>query len=362
MKLRVAFAMEQQVGHRTYYENLKHFIEQDGAIEAMWLPITYYAPHGLIERLPLPAQVRGTLRGRQQVRRGLAHSKPDVAFFNTQVAAVLAGGLAQRQPYVCSTDLTPHQYDRMARLYGHHVDRVKLLADYKHRTTVRVLRQAARLLPWSTFVRQSLIDEYGVSLDRIEVLPPGVDVEVWRPDPAARSAHNPIKILFVGGDFNRKGGPVLQAAFQALRVGSAELHLVTRSPAPHGAGICTHHDLQPNQPELIELFQQSDVFVLPTEAEAFGIAALEASATGLPLIATQVGGLNDIVVEGETGYLIKPGDVSTLTDRLRRLCGDAPLRDRMGQAARARAVTRFDARKNAQRVAELLIRVAGEAR
>ena len=60
-----------------------------------------------------------------------------------------------------------------------------------------------------------------------------------------------------------------------------------------------HPDLNPNDGALLSLYQSSDLFVLPTEAEAFGIAAIEASAVGLPVIATRVGGLTDVVVDGE---------------------------------------------------------------
>ncbi len=353
--------MEQHLGHRTFYQNLRSFIASEAAIDATWIEVDYAPMSSPIERLPLPGSIRGLLRGRSQVRHGLAHARCEVAFFNTQVPAVLGGALTRRQPYVISTDITPRQYDAIGQHYGHRADRGGPLAAYKHHANLSTLRSAAKLLPWSTWTRQSLIEEYGVKVNQIEVLPPGVDIEVWRPKPAARSSSGPLKILFVGGDFHRKGGNTLLTAFQALPRSSAELHLVTRTPAPSGEGIRSYHGLQPNQLELIEVFQQCDVFVLPTEAEAFGIAAIEASAVGLPVIATHVGGLIDVVVEGETGYLIKPGDTQTLTAHLRKLLENKPLRDRLGQAARARAETRFNARHTAQQISERLLQIAGAA-
>lgn len=360
--IKVAFVMEQHLGHRTFYQNLRTFIAHDRSIAPTWIEVAYAPLPGWLEKLPLPGSVRGMLRGRAEVRRGLAQTRYEVAFFNTQVPAALGGALTRRQPYVISTDITPRQYDAIGQLYGHRADRGGPLAAYKQRANETTLRQAARVLPWSTWTRQSLIDDYGVKIDRCEVLPPGVDVDVWRPDPTARSINGPLKILFVGGDFQRKGGDTLLKAFQALPRGAAELHLVTRSPAPTGDGLVLHHGLTPNQPELIEVFQHCDVFVLPTEAEAFGIAAVEASAAGLPVIATAVGGLTDVVIDGETGYLIKPGDVRTLADRLQKLLENPPLRTHLGQAARDRAETRFNARRTARHLAEHLVQLAEGAR
>ena len=71
--------------------------------------------------------------------------------------------------------------------------------------------------------------------------------------------------------------------------------------------------------------------------ESFGIVALEAAAAGKPTIASALGGLADVVVDGETGFLVPPGDVEGLRGALERLAGDPALRERMGEAARARA-------------------------
>ncbi|MEI6180913.1 MAG: glycosyltransferase family 4 protein, partial [Chloroflexales bacterium] len=204
------------------------------------------------------------------------------------------------------------------------------------------------LLPWSSWVRDSLIRDYGVSPTKIEVVPPGVDLHLWTP--GARQADGPLRILFVGGDFQRKGGETLLRAFRALPTGTAELHLVTRTPIEPEAGIHTYYHLKPNTPELIALYQRSTVFVLPTEAEAFGIAAIEASAAGLAIVATAVGGLVDIVAEGESGFLIPPSDSTVLSQCLARLSADPALCACLGRAARACAESRFDAQRNAARV------------
>jgi glycosyltransferase involved in cell wall biosynthesis len=102
------------------------------------------------------------------------------------------------------------------------------------------------------------------------------------------------------------------------------------------------------------LYRSADVFVLPSLAETFGIAAVEASAAGLPVIASRIGGLQDIVRDGESGFLVEPGDVGALAAALSRLASDADLRARMGARGREHAEQRFDAHVNARRLLDLV--------
>jgi glycosyltransferase involved in cell wall biosynthesis len=349
--VQVTFVMEQHIGHRSFYENLRRCVERLPEIDPHWVKVTYYNPDSIWNRLPLPANIRGTLTGRRQVQQGLLAKTYDVAYFNTQVPAALTSDMLQ-QPYVISTDITPRQYDRMGEHYGHRPDGPGWLGRYKHQVNVNLLRRAGRVLPWSTWTRDSLIHDYGVKPDKIEVLPPGVDIERWCPGQSPTS--KPLRILFVGGEMERKGGELLLEAFHTLPPGSAELILVTRSAVPTGERVIAYQDLTPNSLELIALYRSCDVFVLPTDAEAFGIAAVEASAVGLPVIATAVGGLTDIVVDGQTGFLIQPGNRASLISRLHLLAGDANFRQRLGHAGRQRVEERFDAGKNAKRLAQIL--------
>ena len=355
--VRTVFLMEQHIGHRTFYENLRRFVDADPRLQARWVEVSYYRPDAWWNRFGfVPENWRGTLSGMTQVRSGIA-TDYDVAFFNTQVPAALAGKTLKQKPYVLTTDITPLQYDTIGERYGHRADRVSKLRDMKYQANVRLFQSAARVLPWSNWVRGSLLDDYGVDPTRIQVIPPGVDTQLWAP-PMHREKNSPLRILFVGGDIRRKGGMTLIEAYNRLPRGLAELWLVTRTPAPEGEGIRPFHGLRPNQPELVALYQQCDVFVLPTEAEAFGIAAVEASAAGLPVIASRVGGLTDVVADNVSGYLIAPGNADVLYEKLCMLLDDHALRERMGAAARARALAKFDAQRNAERIVEILIEVA----
>ncbi len=357
--VRATFVMEQHLGHQTYYQNIRSFVDDDAQIQANWVLVTYTHTNGVWEHIAfLPQRIRGILNGRKQVQTGLNQIDSDVVFFNTQVPSVLEGKLAPRRPYAISTDLTPIQYDQVSLQYGHRPERPGLLKLYKHRLNVITFRGASRLFPWSTWARDSLISDYGVNSQKIEVIPPGVDLTTWIP--CTRRELGPLRILFVGGDLYRKGSDLLLQAFRTLSPGTAELTLVTKSQMQTEPGGCVYNNLQPNSGVLRHLFQISDVFVLPTVAEVFGIAAIEASAAGLTAIVTGVGGLKDIVVDGENGFLIQPGDVQSLSQRLRLLAGDAGLHERMGNAARQRAETYFDARRNAERIVSGLLQVARE--
>ena len=355
--LRATFVMEQHLGHQTFSENLRRAVDGHGDIDARWVEVSYGPGSAVWERLPgLGDRARGALRGRAEVRRGCRPGDSEVRFFNTQVPAVLGGRRARVQPYVICTDVTPVQYDGMAAEYGHVGDADGPVSRYKHRVNVGVFRAAARNVVWSRWVRDSLIHDYDVEPGCIDVIPPGVDTSRWSP---GRSTHgSPVRLLFVGGDFHRKGGAAVLRAFRTLPTGAAELIVVTRTKLATEAGVRVHTGLTPNSPDLISLFRSSDVFVMPSGGETFGIAAVEAAACGLPVVATRVGGFSDIVVDGETGFLVRPGSGDALADRLQRIVGDSDLRRRMGNAGRRRVERDFDADRNAERIIEVLRRAA----
>lgn len=91
----------------------------------------------------------------------------------------------------------------------------------------------------------------------------------------------------------------------------------------------------------VELLQNSDLFLLPSEQESFGLAALEALSCGVPVIASRVGGIPEVVAHGETGFLADVGDVEAMAQAAVRLLRDGALHERMSQAARAAVLRRW---------------------
>jgi glycosyltransferase involved in cell wall biosynthesis len=93
-----------------------------------------------------------------------------------------------------------------------------------------------------------------------------------------------------------------------------------------------------------------DVVALPSLAEGLGIAALEAMAHGIPVVATNVGGLKEIIVDGETGFLIPAKNPRALADRISELAKDPALREKLGNAARERVADRFSVERESQAI------------
>jgi glycosyltransferase involved in cell wall biosynthesis/GT2 family glycosyltransferase len=351
---KVAFITEQHVGLRTYSENLRRFAEQDDRIRAVWEPVTYVEPGGWIERLPLlPSAITGSIRGTLQVRRAIRRHRPDACLFLTQVPAALGGRYARRRPYVIMADDTPKLFDEMAHHYGIANHEPTVVRMTKHRANVLALRKAAVVLPMSDWARRSLITDYGVDPARTCVVPTGIDLEEWRP--GDRDQTGPLRVLFVGGHFDRKGGAVLLRAFRSLPVGVAELHIVTMSDVESRQAVHVYRGMQANSTELIELFRSCDVLVLVSRAEAYPNVIVEACASGLPCIVSNAGAMSEMVADGVTGFVIDADDHVSLAARLQELASDRERLDLMAAAARQRAMAMFDGRVNARRVVDALL-------
>jgi N-acetyl-alpha-D-glucosaminyl L-malate synthase BshA len=110
-------------------------------------------------------------------------------------------------------------------------------------------------------------------------------------------------------------------------------------------------------PLVEEVLVGADLFLLPSETESFGLAALEAMACEVPVIATDVGGIPEVVADGETGYLFPVGDVDAMAAAALRLLEDEPARRALGEAARRRAVEVFSQNAIVERYKAVYARV-----
>jgi glycosyltransferase involved in cell wall biosynthesis len=114
--------------------------------------------------------------------------------------------------------------------------------------------------------------------------------------------------------------------------------------------VCIHHGIGPNAPELIELYARADVFVFPTFADTLPLAIMEAMASGLPVVTTNVGALTEEIDDGVTGLIVPPADVDALAAATLRLVRSRELRLEMGAAARRAADLRFNGSRNYPRI------------
>lgn len=175
------------------------------------------------------------------------------------------------------------------------------------------------------------------------------------PYTAPRAPHDgPVRILFVGGDFNRKGGSLLLDAWRQHLRDRAELHLVTHSEITPEPGIHVYRGLKPNSPELQQLFAFADIFTLPTLGDTLGIVLAEAGAARLPAVSTSLAGIPEIVRHGESGLLCPPGDINALAAALSQLVDNPKMRTSMGMRAGEIVGAHFDTRKNTRRLLQLL--------
>jgi glycosyltransferase involved in cell wall biosynthesis len=249
-------------------------------------------------------------------------------------------------------DCTPIQLHR----FGGHYGGVDDPASPQGRLTAACLRlffrRCTRLLPWSEWAAGSMAKDYRALPEKIRVVAPGIDLEQWFP--VSGKGSGLPRLLFVGGDFERKGGPLLLDVYRRHLRDECELHLVTRHAIDPEPGVHVYADLKVGDSRLHELYQSCDVLVLPTLADCFSMAALEAMACGLPVIISAIGGIPEIVVDGETGMLIPPGNGDSLLQALRAVLSSSALRERLGAAGRRRVERFFDARTQTARTLSIM--------
>ncbi len=347
--------MDQQVGLKTQALNWERVVSEDASLQAVWVPVCYAADGGLMTRLPgVPSGIKGSLRGIAEIKSGLGEAKFDGTLWATW-AAKSVPALVRAAPSFLVMDMTPVQMEAMGEGYGYGKARARFGAGLKRRATENLYQAAAHLFPWNEWVAASLRDEYGVPANKITVISPGVDQRLFRPDPAIRAEDGVVRLLFVGGDFHRKGGDLLlRWAKETKTTVPWELHFVTRDAVPDTPKIVVHHGVANNSPALARLYQSCDVFVLPTRADCYSLVAMEAMSCGLPVVISGLGGIPEIVADGETGILLEPGAYEPLASALDALVSDAARRQAMGQAALARAQAHFNCRTNLTRILDAM--------
>jgi len=366
--LRVALLPWMVAGVRTQYENLR-LVEPPASMAVDTLPIVPYKEDGLIERLPVlrPSQ-KGTLRSMARTLPLLTVGAYDAVWTQALLpllpfVAACDAGLKPLPAIVYTIDTTPALMDPWTEIYyGRPMASAakRGLRDLLHRY---ILRRCAAVTPWSQWAAHSFIRDYGVPAERVHVMPPGVDLTQWsvpphrRVSPHGREDDQPFRLLFVGADFDRKGGPLLLDVFRRHLRDTCELHLVTKADVREEPGVRVYREFGPNESGLRGLYAMCDALALPTRADCFSLASIEAMACGLPVISCPVGGIAEIVRHGETGLLAPPDDGRALLEAVRRLVADAVMAARMGRAGRRVVEERFDNYRNSAALFALLQRL-----
>jgi glycosyltransferase involved in cell wall biosynthesis len=216
------------------------------------------------------------------------------------------------------------------------------------RMQARVARRLPRILTVSDSARADVCRELDVEPARVAVVHNGVDTELFRPLPEVHRVPGRI-ITTASADVPLKGLVFLIEALAKLRtervadlvvVGKTkERGPVARAIERFGVEDAVEFRSGISWVELVELYAQAEVAVVPSLYEGFSLPAIEAMACGLPLVATTAGALPEVV--GEAGVLVAPKDAGAMASAIAGLLDDPARRARVGEAARSRAIDRF---------------------
>ncbi|HEY8880306.1 MAG TPA: glycosyltransferase [Roseateles sp.] len=214
----------------------------------------------------------------------------------------------------------------------------------------------------------------GVSTARLSCETNGVDTVVFQPRQREHSALRDALGLaqdtplfgFVGRLSPEKGPEVFVRAAALMRgaqgvvVGDGPMRAQVQALA-ESLGLAGRLHFLGLREDMPGVYGELDVVVSSSYSEAMPLALMEAMASGLPLVATRVGGVPDLVEQGRNGWLVAPGDFNDIAGRCATLLADAGLRRSMGERSRERAVQRFDLADGVRRVGALMERLANAA-
>jgi alpha-maltose-1-phosphate synthase len=251
--------------------------------------------------------------------------------------------------------------------YALYVDQTRLLAEQgwpawlplarRERSELLALEREMYEKAFHVFVmggsaRDSLVADYGVDPSQVTVAGGGVNFE-GLPEPGSPS-QDPT-ILFVGREFERKGGDTLIAAFAMVReqLPDARLHIVGVADRLRMPGVMFHGKVSDRR-RLGQLYRKARVFSLPSRYEPFGLALTEAMAHGVACVGTNVQSIPEILAEGRAGLLVPPGEPEPLADALLRLLTDEELARTIGSAGRRWVEQNFTWARVVERMAPVL--------
>jgi glycosyltransferase involved in cell wall biosynthesis len=247
------------------------------------------------------------------------------------------GRLSSGRPFVVYTDnihvLTARYFPAWAPLSQR--DRAKRI-----QLEQATCREARFVFAKTDWLRDALIEDYGCEPDRVVRVGSGSNIMVHSLEDKRYDAQ---VALFVGIDFERKGGPTLLESWPAVRerLPHAELWVVgpKRRPAAAEQPGVRWHGFVSDRARLAELYERSTLFVLPSLFEPWGGVLMEARGHGLPCIGTDRGGFRESIEDGVNGVLVPAREPGPLADALVGLLGDPERAALMGRAGHADVAT-----------------------
>lgn len=204
----------------------------------------------------------------------------------------------------------------------------------------KVYKNASLIFSMSNNVKKSLMNDYGISEDKIVVVGAGPNFDGIPSDFDKR--YDNKRILFIGDNFLAKGGDVLMKAFRLVKkeIPDTQLAIVGCKPDISEGGVGIKGWL--NKEDLIREYKAASLFVLPTFREAFGISFLEAMAYKLPCIGSNIEAIPEIIDEGKTGFTVPVNDPALLSKKILLLLRNKNLIQQMGGNGYKKIIERFN--------------------
>ncbi|MDH4147172.1 MAG: glycosyltransferase family 4 protein, partial [Acidimicrobiia bacterium] len=342
--MRVLFVNENVGGHATVHRHLRAALDHFPDVEAVHLdiPAPRLARRAVgaalpgIGRLdadfqPLRAQLAASAWARRRV--GRIAGTCDALHVYTHNAALAFPDLLRARPSVVSLDTTnTHNATRLPYRQPGPGTRPNLALTRPFER--RVYEAATVLVANSAWAADSLRDDYAVEASKVRTFPFGIEAPGFGPGPAPgvrrdEGADSALpRLVFVGRQLERKGALDLLTLFRARFARRAELVIVSPEPVPPAANVRAVSDVTPGDRRLWDELRAGSIFVFPSAIDQAPNAVIEAMAAGLPVIACDVAALSELVLSGETGLLVPPGDPACLGAAIDSLLASVEIRAR----------------------------------
>jgi len=234
------------------------------------------------------------------------------------------------------------------------------------------IRSATRVVCVSDYGRSQLMAIVGPEhWSKIGVVHCGVNLEDFPVNRLAPQDSRHVRILNVGRLVSVKGQSLLLEAVKLVSERGVNVTLTVIGDGPLRTALretARRLDIEENvefpgrvgQDNIAAYYRSADLFCLPSLREGVPVVLMEAMASGVPVIATRITGIPELVEDGETGLLVPPGRPDSMADAIIRLSGDGELRKRLTRAARTRIATEYDVRSCAHHLASILTEAASE--
>ncbi len=242
-------------------------------------------------------------------------------------------------------------------LHGTDITLVGLHPSFHAITRFSILRSHG-LTAVSEFLKRETVRDFTVSEQRVEMIPNFIDTEVYRPglEPCHREALAPEgeKIVMHVSNFRAVKRAEDVVSIFARLTAKQPSRLVLVGDGPERPRVLMRADELGVRDRVLflgkhtsvhELLSCADLFLLPSASESFGLVALEAMACGAPVVASNVGGLPEVIEHGTTGYMFDIGDIDGMAEAGLRIMGDDDLWRSLSEAGRAVAQERFSAER-----------------